>query len=235
MANLTYQEFKDYIVRFLWKQNDADLVADMDNIICMANNELDRSLDLLRRQQTANIQPTSIDHPLPDDYRHVVSLTNNMTDTYFRTTTKIMQSATLTDIYNLRARDNNAYFLPYYAIDNISALADAPRNQQWILRLVGPISTDTPGDLSLVYRAVIPDYQAADTSWVATDYFDLYVYTVLSNCAPFLREDERTVLWENKKQLALATALAENAHRIEYGSPLQMKPHRQVPNRHANF
>ena len=215
---LSYNQFKDYLTTFLWKSNDTTLVASMDSLIAMANAELSSKLNIQRRQQTALIAPESQDYVLPDDFRSMVSLTNAVPSGR----DYIMKSVTLSDLYQQRARSSGALSL-IYAVDTAQAVP--------ILRLVGPFSAGSPGSMVLVYRSAIPDYQVTDASWVADLYLDLYTYTVLSHAAPFLREDERVPIWVQMKGAALEAALMEDAHHINHGgSPLQMSPHRQVPN-----
>jgi hypothetical protein len=215
---MDFLTFKSYLATFLWKQNDVDLVANMDSLIRMADGELNRVLDIQRRQVTVRIAPVVEDHPLPSDFRNIVSLHNN-----WATSRGIMSSTTLSDLYSKRVISGSANVLPFYAIDEGVSGAK-------LLRLIGPFSTTTPGDMTLVYRANVPDFQALDASWLEADFLDLYTYTILSHAAPFLREDERMVVWENKKAEAIMSALSEDRHSVVHGgSPLQMRPHRPVP------
>jgi len=217
-----YATFKSYLATFLWKQDDADLVTNLDSLIRMANAELNTRLDVQRRQVTVTILPETQDYLLPADYRTMGLLSNNSIGNYLTTSDPKMRSTTLNDIYALRARGTEIT-QPFYAVDK--------NNGVDVLRLVGPFSTQNPGDFTLVYRTSVPDYQTTDASWVEDLYLDLYVYTVLSHTAPFLREDERIPVWAGMKAEALNYALEEDAHHMDHGgTPLQMQPHRQVPN-----
>ena len=59
----------------------------------------------------------------------------------------------------------------------------------------------TPDDeysLEMSYYANIdPLVDDADTNWLLTAYPDLYLYTSLMHSAPYLKDDERTVVWAN--------------------------------------
>lgn len=215
---MNYADFKTYLRTFLWKQNDADLATAMDSLIRMADGELNRVLDIQRRQKTALISPRSEDYVLPSDFRHMVSV-NNLADTSestFRTTT-------LMDIYRMRQRTSSNHVMPLYATDQ-------GVGSQKLLRLVGPFSADAPGSLVLVYRANVPDFSAMNESWLEQDFLDLYTYTVLSHTAPFLREDERLPVWQTMKADAINSAIQEDRHNVTHGgSPMQMQPHRKVP------
>lgn len=215
---MTYDEFKTHLTTFLWKQNDADLIANLDSLIRMADGELNRKLDVQRRQKTLNILPEVEDYVLPADFRHIISL-NDMTSTNVAE----MKSTTLLDIYRLRTITHSSHVQPRYAVDEGVAGAK-------LLRLVGPFSDTSPGNMVLVYRSNIPDFATLDVSWLEADFLDLYTYTVLSHCAPFLREDERLAVWQQLKVDAIGSAIEEDKHMITHGgSPMQMRPHRPVP------
>jgi hypothetical protein len=215
---MNYAAFKTYLRTFLWKQNDTDLANAMDSLIRMADGELNRVLDIQRRQKTVLIAPETEDYLLPADFRHMVSVNNSAT-----TSESGFASTTLVDIYRKRQQTNSANIMPVYAVDQGAGA-------QKILRLVGPFSVDNPGSLVLVYRANVPDFAALDASWLETDFLDLYTYTILSHTAPFLREDERLQVWMAMKGAAIESALVEDKHHVVHGgSPMQMQPHRRVP------
>lgn len=215
---MDYAQFKTFLSTFLWKQNDVDLANNLDSLIRMADGELNRTLDVQRRQKTVLIEPETQDFVLPADFRHMVSLSN-----LDETAPSGFSSTTLVDLYKKRRQSRGAHLMPFYAVDQGDG-ADK------ILRLVGPFSVTTPGALMLTYRANVPDFQALDSSWVEADFLDLYTYTILSHTAPFLREDERLSVWMEMKALAITAALEEDRHHVVHGgSPLRMQPHRAVP------
>lgn len=214
---MNYAAFKAFLATFLWKQNDTDLIANLDSLILMANGELNRVLNIQRRDVTLLFQPASQDYPLPVDFRHIVSVNNANIDSVsgFAQTTEL-------DIYRKRQQSQSMCVLPYYAV------AQAVSNK--VLRLVAPFTALLPGNMVMVYRANVPDYATTDTSWLAEDFLDLYTYTVLSHTAPFLREDERIGLWDKYKTDGINTAMHEDAHGVKFGgSPLHMQPVHRVP------
>jgi hypothetical protein len=222
---MNYAAFRAYLTNFLWRQNDTDLVANIDNLILMANHELNRVLNIERRNVTTVINPTSPDFNLPANFRHMRSL-NDLKVTPGRV--KSFSVATLEHVYERRVQTNGNVFVPIYAVDQTA--------QQPILRLVGPYTADNPGELLLAYRSNVPNFAVTNASWLATDFLDLYTYTVLSHCAPYLREDERVELWLAKKSEAIAAAIDENEREIKFGgSPLTMKPHHPVPQQRRRF
>lgn len=216
----TYSEFKDYVLDFCWRKNDVDLVANLDKIIRMADNELNRKLNVQRRELALTIAPETEDYALPADFRQVKSLTNLQTTRAARTTP--MRVTSFAEIQRLRAVTLSRYVEPYYYVQR------GPT--QNTLFLVGPFSAENPGSLSLLYRTNVPDYQTADSSWVEQDYLDLYVYAVLKQVGVWLREDERIQQYAGLMMDALDSALEEDLHEVEFGgSPLDMKPTRYVP------
>lgn len=217
---MDYSTFKSFLTTHLWKTNDTVLSNNLDNLILMANAELNRELNIQRREVTTTIAPEQEDFSLPSDFYQIMSLSNQ--EPTRQTRSGEFQNTTLQHIYDLRARTDSDYIEPYYYVQRAK---DANT-----LYLVGPFSSSNPGSLMLQYRTAIPDYATTDSSWVADDYLDLYTYTVLSHCAPFLREDERVALWAQYKTAALASALDEDKRQVRFGgSPLHMKPHRAVP------
>lgn len=64
----------------------------------------------------------------------------------------------------------------------------------------------TPDDVYSVemsyYAKITPLEGDSDTNWLLTDYPDLYLYTALSHSAPYLRDDERIVVWAGLAQRA---------------------------------
>ena len=214
---MNYSEFKTYLSTFLWKQNDTDLANNLDSLIRMADGELNRVLDIQRRQKTLLITPETDDYALPADFRHMVSL-SNLDDT----ASSAFTMTTLIDLYRKR-RTYAGRLGPYYAVDQ-----DA--GSQKLLRLVGPFSPTAPGSLVLVYRANVPDFEALNSSWLEADFLDLYTYAVLSQAAPFLREDERLAMWVEMKASAITSAIEEDRHQVVFGgSPMRMQPHHPVP------
>lgn len=226
---MLYTDFKTYLRTFLWKQNDADLAASLDNLILMGEGELNRRLDVTRRNVTVLITPTTQDYELPANFRNIISVNNLSTDSKGD-----FSQTTLMDLYKMRQEYASNHIMPVYAIDqgdDATSSSGDGTSAPAILRLVGPFSVSTPGNLVLVYRANVPRFALlSKESWLVTNYLDLYVYTVLSHTAPFLREDERVSLWMAYKESAITTAIEEDRHNIAFGgSPLQMKPHRRVP------
>ncbi|MDJ0827908.1 MAG: hypothetical protein QNJ16_20675 [Rhodobacter sp.] len=221
---LTYSAFKTYIQAALWRANDAVLSTNLDTLIRKADNELDkRTKHWERRRKTVVIQPSSQDYNLSyfaDDFQAIVSLTNNQTS-FYRDTGPEFESVTLNKIYEERAV-NSGTLRPFYAADR--------NDGDWMLRMIAPFSSTDRGNLTMVYRISIPDYEDCDKSWMEDEYLDLYEYTILKHCALFLREDDRITLYKGLADDAFAMADEDNAHNLTHGgTPMRMRPHRYVP------
>lgn len=218
---MDYSTFKSYLQTFLWKDNDTVLSNNLDNLILMANSELNRKLDIQRREVSTTIAPEQEDYSLPSDFGQILSI-SNLEPSRQRYRADEMRLTTKSDIMEIRSVTESAYIEPVYYVQKAASVNT--------LFLVGPFSASAPGSFDLTYRTDVPDYATADTSWLADDYLDLYVYTVLKHTAPFLREDERVPVWKAYQQEALDAALDEDKRLIRFGgSPLKMKPHRYVP------
>jgi len=220
----TYAQFKAYVTKYLWRDNDTDLANSLDVLIQQADDELDKiTRDWQRRQKIATIAPTSQDFDLTTnvaDFQSIKSLTNNASNR-FHAATKALQQTTIQHIYQLRAHGSDV-FLPYYSIDR--------NDGSLFARFVAPFSVTDPGDLIMQYVIAVPDYSSDDASWMEDEYLNLYLYTVLKHCALFLREDDRVTIYAGLHTEALQKADEDDKHNLQFGgSPLRMRPHRAIP------
>jgi len=222
----TYAQFKTYVMKYLWRENDVALSDYFDQIVAQSNDELDkRTKDWQVRNKTVVIAPETQDFDLTanvSDLKAILSLTNNAQDGYFTASTKTFMNTTLSDIYKRRAESPGGGVQPYYALDS--------DDQNLYLRLIGPFSASDPGDLTLVYRRDIPDYSVTDVSWLEDEHLNLYLYTVAKHAAMFEREDDRVELYKGLADEAFELAETDDKHNQQFGgSPLKMSSHRQVP------
>jgi hypothetical protein len=201
---MTYDEFKDYVVTHLWKMGDSVVIDKLDTIITTAESELNRTFKVEDREKIA-ILTTYLDFiDLPADYRelrHVYTDAGPM---------KYLIPADFTD---QRARGQHTQY--GYTVVNKT------------LRFLEGGTTLNPGTVSRTYKVLyyanLPKFKDNDESWMADDYFDVYLYCVLKHTAPFLREDDRIPTWQTYFGDAFATAMTENDDRKYAGSPLKVK------------
>ena len=65
---MTYQEFKDHLIAFLWKTGDQVLIDNLDNLITMAEHELRTSFRIADRETSDTIVTSDLETPLPAEY-----------------------------------------------------------------------------------------------------------------------------------------------------------------------
>jgi hypothetical protein len=203
---MTYTEFKDWLITFMWKTGDTVLIANLDNLIRMANSALDRDLRVEDRFVSTTLPITDIDIDLPDDYKNMRSVSLH-TATLNGPATYVEPA----EMYAIRKYGLPNYHKNYSLIDRT-------------LLLSGPYNPDDTDTVIVDYYRRIPDYAATDTSWVADGFLDVYTYCVLMQCAPFIREDERLQVWAASYQASMQSALEESqfyrARGISAGKPL---------------
>ncbi|NKB39448.1 MAG: hypothetical protein GKR86_00050 [Ilumatobacter sp.] len=199
---MTYQEFKDYLATFLWKENDQALVNNLDSLIVMADAELNRKLDITRREALFSVSHVGDAIDLPADFFHLtdVSLQGqgcfNMTKNQFNNLKASFQGSPNYRAFHLQGRQ---------------------------ILLPQEYTADNPGAYDITYRTKLPDYKTTDTSWMADDYLDCYVYTILKHTAPFLREDERVGLWTQLSGECVMSVIDDDKFNKRYaGGPLNM-------------
>ena len=194
---MDYAAFKTHVLTTLWKQNDADLTASMDNLILMANSELGRKLTLSKREETIDLSVGSESSLLPADFDQMITLSYSGGTLANCTAAKMAEDRLITgvapgDAGHYRVREN-------------------------YLELAGDFSATDPTTFTMVYRTKIPDFKVTDVSYLTEDYLDLYTYAVAKHCAPFLREDERLALWKDMYREALDSVLEDDKWNKTYG------------------
>jgi len=207
---MDYAAFKTHVLTTLWKQNDTDLAASLDNLILMANAELGRKLTLSKREETIQLSIGSESSLLPADFDHMITLSYSGGALVNCTAAKLAEDRVLV---NAAPGDNGHY-----------------RIREKYLELAGNFDPAAPTTFTLVYRTKIPDFQECDVSYLADDYLDLYTYAVIKHCTPFLREDERLAMWKSMYGDALNDVLEDDKWNKTYGgSPSRATVVRTAP------
>jgi hypothetical protein len=202
------------------------LSNNLDTLIKLAENELrSKTGDWQKRQQSIVIAPTSEDYDLSTyvpGFSSVQSLTENTARGYYEgKRPRTFSQVSPAQIYSARA-NHPGQTLSVYAVESV--------HETVYLRLVADYSADNPGDLTLVYRGGVPDYEATDSSWMADEYGDLLLYTILKHCAVFVREEDRIELFASLAESAFIVADQDDKHNKAFGgSPLKMQPYHKVP------
>lgn len=261
---MTYAEFKAFVITFLWKANDAQLIANLDNLIRMAEHELNTTLHVEERHTSTGLYVDNLQMPLPSDYhsmKHVTDIEDQIGE---------FKYVPPSDLRVMRQQSNLNRWLPFYSIEGRYLLFSGPTQNVDTTTGDAPPANPKPGDLwfrttgavglyvwqvdadssqwvqltaedsvrddgsysninvNLDYVRKMPDFAATDTSWLADYYLNVYVYSVLKQCAPFLREDERIATWMNTLTEALMAANDDSAFNKTRGVPAPMPLPRQA-------
>ena len=212
---LTYDEFKDHLIAFLWKFGDPQLTASLDNLVAMADAELRTSLRVADRETSTVINTSDLETTLPADYkamRGIASIDSTLNLPEF----KYMSLSELMSFYSTQ---NTNFWQPMYSLKGANTLV-----------LLGP-TTGLPEneiELFISYKQGVPDYKTMDSSWVSDEYLNVYTYCVLKHSSMFVREDERLPNWGNLYGEALGLANEYSAHEKQAGVYESKSPTRQV-------
>lgn len=207
----TYQEFKDYLVDFLWKPGDAKLIASLPNLIRMGEAKLKRELRIEARHTSITLAVTSPVEPLPNDFysmREVVDQDGNLGQLRYVSPAALKEKA--------NARPN--HWLALYSLEDKNILFAGP-NQS---------IPATAKNITIHYVRDIPNFETEDQSWLTDDNLDLLTYATLYHSAPFLREDERVSMWNSLYAAALTSANEVSAHEQTRGVSTMMPLPRQA-------
>lgn len=202
---MIYSEFKDFVITHLWKNGDSVVIAALDTIIFTAESELDRLFKVEDRATVVALEATGESVALPTDYRTLRSLSPTLGNGSY----KYLSPADFAEKKGGNTAD------PYqFTVVNKT------------LYLVAGGTVDEPLSLDCWYYRKVPHFAelgSSEESWLAEDYFDVYLYAVLKHTAPFLREDERIPMWQQMYGDAVASAEADSLERKYAGSPLSIK------------
>ena len=205
---MTYNEFKEYLARFVWRDGDAPFEAELDNLIKMGTARLNRDLRISRMVKAADLSVVDDAAPLPEDYLELRVVTSRFHPSAMMYVTpheydrlKTPSRSRMGSIYTILGRE---------------------------LRFLGAEFAAGLPQVTISYYAKLPDFAAEDTSWLAEEFLDLYTYAVLRHTASYLRDDERVALWQNEYMETLAS-VKEAAYNEKYaGSPLTVRLPGQV-------
>jgi len=184
---MEYDTFKEYLRTFLWKENDATLLAQLDSLILMGYSELRRELRHMEREKVATLTCDANPEDLPSDFSRIIGVYDNNGNVMMQRSYKEIGVNTTgaQGYYYYISGDNKFYF-------------------------TGSASVSDPKTFNIHYVATLPAFATtSDTSWVVDDNLDLMTYATLKHTAPFLREDERVQMWMAMYQEALDSVLRE--------------------------
>jgi hypothetical protein len=109
-----------------------------------------------------------------------------------------------------------------------SDLAGPPTNYAITAGQIELLPTpDETYSASLVYYSRIPALSVSNTTnWLLTEAPDTYLYGSLVHAAPYLKDDQRLVVWESLFKLSLDTLNSSSEDAKYGGTGLRMKTRR---------
>ena len=143
----SYAEFKDYLVSFLWKVGDQQLINALDNLVKMGEAKLTRDLDAERRNTSVQLIVTNQREQLPVDYykiRSVVDAQGNLGELLYVTPAHLEAE---------RQRQVTTSWLPLYSIEGSNLLFVGPT--QGGFKTTGPTPPANPQDGDLWARTTV--------------------------------------------------------------------------------
>lgn len=204
---MTYLEFRDFLLRYLWRTGDPDMEPDVSVFVRLAEGRLNRDLLIEDRSTLAYADANSNAITLPADFAVMRSIeAPNVTNRDQRGMSYVPPAS----MTRIRAETNQTNFSPVFSIHGNTLL------------LSGPFSVSAPTRLEILYYNKIPSFETDDASWVEAQYFDLFLYAVLSQTATYLREDPRLAIWKQEYSSALASVLSFNEKKAFTTGPLNV-------------
>lgn len=195
MAIQTYDDLKAAVARWLKRTNLADAPEDF---ITLAEAKLNRRLKVRQMRSVLQLTPTSAYVALPGDYRSAIRVM------YGNTPLRFLPESMADPSMNLGG-DFNRYAL----------IGD----KIWLLTHV-----DGKSVLTLHYYQQLEPLSETNTSnWLLEDGPDIYLYASLLEAEPYIKNDERIVVWQSKLEEALRDIGALDDEGQHSGSDLTME------------
>lgn len=155
----------------------ADLTSAIPEFIQLAESRINRTLYVRERMQEASGTSANGEIPLPDDFDRLVSL-------------RVVSGSQMRPIHPVAADKNTerAGSAVEYAVVGSA------------IRLIG---TDE-AEYTLTYYARVPALSdSASQNWLLTKEPGLYLYGSLIEASPYLKNDERALLWAQQYRAVL--------------------------------
>ena len=196
---MNYIELQDQIARLLMR---GDLLPVIPTFITLAESAMNRELRV-RQMITRATTPLQDQHiRLPNDWLETRQV----------------------ELYG-----DNQRTLRYATLDQADAIRFSGGEFPWAYTIVGGEIEVIPAladgtMIEMVYYAKAPALSdASPTNWLIEDWPDAYLYGSLIHSAPYLKEDERLVIWERMyAQVIEQIRLADNRAQWS-GSPLVIR------------
>lgn len=205
MALDTFANLKTKIADTL---NRSDLTAHIPDFITLAEAELKRDRRVRKLTRSTEVIATDA-HALPADFHSLESWYHD--GPVYYGPIRIVNADTIGALKGT----HGATGVPAYAaiIDGAAIFAPAP---------------DESYTTKMVYLASVAALtDAATSNWVLADHPDAYLYASLVASAPFLKDDDRIMVWEGLKEKALE-GMRGAAWDRQYGGGTSTMPRRAI-------
>jgi hypothetical protein len=206
MAITSYAKLKEAIARWLKRNNLTDAIPDF---IALAEAGLNRKLQIHHMRRSVIIVPTTPYVDLPSDYNRMIRVEYGPLKLEFipessaRRTIKSTQQAPY-------SYPNDPGMMNGYTIIG---------DQLWLCTY---IDTKTPLHFDY-YGKLEPLSDENASNWLLQEAPDVYLWGALCQAEPYLKNDERLLLWKSQLQEAL-DELKQHHESASFGSgPLEIK------------
>jgi len=168
----TYATLKSDIAGWLLRD---DLTAAIPSFVRLAEAAIRRDLRIRQMLRTSTMTLTAQSMALPSDFLEMERITID-SDTEW-----LLQYLPPASLYSSAAyRDTGSP--AYYTVEGDYLV-------------VAPPPTDSPDALISYYRPYDALTDDADTNWLLTNAYDVYLYGSLAHASPYIKEDERVQVW----------------------------------------
>lgn len=198
MALSTYSELQAAVADWLQR---GDLTTQIPDFIALCEARLNREVRFRQQIQRATTEFSDQYITLPGDY------------------------AEIKDMLLLSNPPRSLIFITMQRMDDLK-ISNATGTAPYYFTIVGntlelyPVGGDCTGEMT--YYKQIPALSVDSTNWLLTKHPDIYLYGTLLQAAPYLRDDDRALVWETLYQKAISEAEVENQN-ATHGSKLVMR------------
>jgi len=209
MAQITsYSTLQDQVVSHLMRGADSAFIADVPTLIQLAEARLKRDR---RVRQAWVVDPVAVGSEiitLPTDFKSLISFTLTG-PTYFGPLTQV----SMNELEDLKQSQGDASGVPsHFALVG---------GKLYIHKVPGETYSGR-----IVYERTITNLSSTTTTnWLLTNHPDIYLYSVLMEAAPYLKDDNRLQAWEAIREQRLEDL---NAQRQDLDLSSQAQPNTGV-------
>lgn len=218
---MNYNQFRDFLITFLWKDGDQVLIDNIDTLVEMGHSSLRVDLRLQDNLISSERILDTEEQGYPSNMRYIRSITSDRDGEM-----KYVEPATLLTLRNSFPNEVK----PFYSIFDE------------MLQFSGPFADMFAEsdfyNVTIVGYDDIPNFVApgVNTSWMEQNYLDVYVYAVLQHAAGFLREDERIPQWKQLYDDGIERITTSDAMFGQRGKPTTLPlPYPASPYRARNW